>query len=152
MELSFASEKGYATPKVDIRGVVFKENKILLVREKADQAWALPGGWADISYSPSEVAVKEIEEESGYIVTPKRLLAVMDKKFHHHPPEPYHVYKFFIECELTGGEAKSGLETLEVGFFNRNDIPLLSLERNTPEQIQTMFQFLDYPNKPVIID
>ncbi|UPK41607.1 NUDIX hydrolase [Paenibacillus pabuli] len=152
IKLHFGSETGYATPKVDIRGVVFQNDKILLVREKADNAWALPGGWADIGYSPSEVVVKEIEEESGYITTPKRVLAVLDKKFHNHPPEQYHVYKMFIQCEIAAGEPKGGVETLEVGFFNREEIPTLSLERNTPAQIQTMFQFLDNPQKTTIID
>lgn len=152
IKLHFGSETGYATPKVDIRGVVFQEGKILLVREKADNAWALPGGWADIGYSPSEVVVKEIEEESGLITTSKRILAVLDKKFHHHPPEQYHVYKIFIQCDIVSGDPKGGLETLEVGFFDRREIPALSLERNTPTQIQTMFQFLDDPQKAVIID
>ena len=78
----FANETGYATPKVDVRGIVFSEGKILLEKEKADGKWALPGGWGDIGYSPSEVAVKEVWEESGYVVEAKRLIAVIDKKFH----------------------------------------------------------------------
>lgn len=83
----FASETGYATPKVDVRGVVFQDNKILMVKEKIDGAWALPGGWADIGLSPKEVVVKEVREESGYEVQAVRLLGVYDKKFHDHPPE-----------------------------------------------------------------
>ncbi|MGF9699378.1 NUDIX hydrolase [Paenibacillus sp. MABNR03] len=152
ISLTFASDSGYATPKVDIRGVVFKENKILLVREKIDGAWALPGGWSDIGLSPSEVAVKEIKEESGFDVAPVRLLAVLDKKFHDHPPEPYHIYKMFIQCEITGGKAETGVETSAVQFFERHDLPELSLERNTPEQVKTMFEFLDHPAKEVILD
>lgn len=152
IELSFANERGYATPKVDIRGVVFKDNKVLLVQEKHDGDWALPGGWGDIGLSPSEVAVKEIKEEAGYEVRPVRLLAVLDKKFHHHPPEPYHVYKFFIQCEIVGGEAAAGLETSGVAFFEENHLPQLSLQRNTEEQIKTMFQFLRDPNKATIVD
>ncbi len=152
VELSFANERGYATPKVDIRGVVFEDNKILLVQEKLDGDWALPGGWGDIGLSPTEVAVKEIKEESGYEVKPVRLLAVLDKKFHHHPPEPYHVYKFFIQCEIVGGEAAEGLETSGVAFFEETQLPKLSLQRNTEEQIKLMFQFLEYPDKPAIVD
>jgi len=150
--LTFASDSGYATPKVDIRGVVFKGNKILLVREKLDGAWALPGGWADIGYSPSEIAVKEVKEESGYDVAPVRLLAVLDKKFHDHPPEPYHVYKFFILCKIVGGEAAGGVETSAVDFFEMDQLPELSAERNTKKQIQTMFEFLENPNKEIILD
>ena len=110
--LTFASDSGYATPKVDIRGVVFKDNKILLVQEKS----MVPGpcqGWSDIGLSPSEVAVKEIKEESGFDVVPLRLLAVLDKKFHRHPPEPYHIYKMFIRCEITGGTAETGVKPVQ---------------------------------------
>ncbi|MNJ36998.1 hypothetical protein D3C77_318030 [compost metagenome] len=152
IELSFANERGYATPKVDIRGVVFKDNKVLLVREKHDGGWALPGGWGDIGLSPSEVAVKEIKEEAGYEVRPVRLLAVLDKKFHQHPPEPYHVYKIFIQCEIVGGEAAAGLETNGVAFYEENHLPQLSLQRNTEEQIKTMFGFLRNPDQPTIVD
>jgi ADP-ribose pyrophosphatase YjhB (NUDIX family) len=152
IHLSFANEKGYATPKVDIRGVVFENNKILLVKEKIDGAWSLPGGWGDIGYSPSEVAVKEIKEESGFEAEPVRLLAILDKKFHNHPPEPYHVYKIFIQCRIIGGHALSGVETSEVGFFEENELPDLSSERNTEKQIRTMFEFHKDPKKKVIID
>ncbi len=152
IKLTFASDTGYATPKVDVRAVVFQDDQVLLVREKMDGAWALPGGWADIGYSPAEIAVKEVREEAGYDVEPVRLLAVMDKKFHGHPPEPYHVYKLFIQCKIIGGEALSGVETSEVAFFDRDCLPELSQERNTEAQIQTMFEFLHHPAKEVIID
>lgn len=152
IKLTFASDTGYATPKADIRGVVFRDGKLLLVREKHDGAWALPGGWADIGLSPSEIAVKEIKEESGFEAAPVRLLAVLDKKFHGHPPEPYHVYKLFIQCDITGGSAKSGVETSAVGFFGEDELPALSVERNTEAQLRTMFEFLRDPDKPVILD
>nr|WP_240463913.1 NUDIX hydrolase [Paenibacillus apiarius] len=152
IELAFAAEDGYATPKVDIRGVVFKDDRILLVREKADGAWSLPGGWADIGFSPAEIAVKEIQEESGYETEAVRLLAIMDKRLHHHPPEPYHVYKLFIQCRVVGGEALSGVETSAVRFFREDELPELSVERNTARQIRTMFEFLRQPDKPVILD
>jgi ADP-ribose pyrophosphatase YjhB (NUDIX family) len=150
--LTFASDTGYATPKVDIRGVVFQDGKILLVREKIDGYWSLPGGWADIGYSPSEVAVKEIKEEAGFDVKPQRLLAVLDKKFHNHPPEPYYIYKIFFRCEITGGEAHGGLETSEVRFFGEHELPELSVKRNTEKQIRTMFEFWHNPDKAVIWD
>lgn len=152
IKLSFADDKGYSTPKVDIRGVIFQEGKILMVREKNDGKWALPGGWADIGYSPSEVAAKEIWEESGFEARPVRLLAVMDKKFHGHPPDPYHIYKLFILCEISGGEAAGGVETSEVGFFGEEELPELSVSRNTEAQIRTMFEYLRDPDKPVLLD
>ncbi|BBI36438.1 NUDIX hydrolase [Cohnella abietis] len=152
ISLTFASELGYATPKVDVRGVIFRENKILLVREKHDGSWALPGGWADVGFSPSEIAVKETKEEAGFDVVPVRLLAVLDKKFHNHPPGAYHVYKMFIRCEIVGGQAEAGVETSDVDFFSLDNLPELSLERNTVEQIQAMFDFLENPDKEVILD
>ncbi|KAA9005514.1 NUDIX hydrolase [Paenibacillus spiritus] len=152
IELAFAADKGYTTPKVDIRGVVFREGRILMVREKSDGGWSLPGGWADIGLSPKEVAVKEIREESGFETRAVRLLAVMDKKFHGHPPEPYHIYKLFILCEITGGAAAGSVETSETGFFAEEELPPLSLQRNTERQIRTMFDFWRNPGLPVILD
>lgn len=148
----FANETGYATPKVDVRGIVFSEGKILLVKEKADGKWALPGGWGDIGYSPSEVVVKEVWEESGYIVEAKRLIAVIDKKFHPHPPSPYYIYKHFILCQLVGGQATTGIETSEVQFFSEDALPPLSLGRNTESQIHLAFKYLHNPEEPVYFD
>lgn len=148
----FANETGYATPKVDIRAVSFRDNKILMVKEKTDESWALPGGWADIGYTPSEVAVKEVKEESGFDVKPIKLLGVLDKKCHPHPPSPYHVYKMFIQCEIIGGEPAEGIETSAVGFFSENELPTLSIERNTKSQIEMLFRNLENPNETVYLD
>lgn len=136
----FANETGYATPKVDIRAVIFENDQILMVREKSDGKWALPGGWADIGLSPSEVAIKEVKEEAGLDVRTVRLLAVLDKKFHEHPPSPYHVYKLFVLCEIVGGQAVAGTETDAVKFFGEDELPELSTERNTEDQVKTAFR------------
>lgn len=149
----FASETGYATPKVDVRGVIYNnEGKLLLVREREDGGWALPGGWADIGLSPKEVVVKEVEEEAGLEVKPVRLLGVMDKKFHNHPPSPFHVYKMFIHCEIVAGEATAGMETSEVDFFAENQLPNLSLDRNTPEQIRCLFERVRIQDLEALLD
>ncbi|UZW66684.1 NUDIX hydrolase [Priestia flexa] len=148
----FANETGYATPKVDVRAVIFKGNKILMVKEKLDDYWALPGGWADIGLTAKEVAVKEVREEAGYNVQPIKLLAVLDKKCHPHPPSPYHVYKLFIQCEITGGSGESGMETSDVGFFAEDELPPLSVERNTESQIKQMFDCVKEPNVPTYFD
>ncbi|WP_340372855.1 NUDIX hydrolase [Peribacillus sp. FSL E2-0218] len=148
----FANETGYATPKVDIRAAVFKDNKILMVREKTDDRWALPGGWADIGYTPGEVAVKEVKEESGFDVKAVRLLGVLDKKCHPHPPSPYHVYKIFIQCEVIGGQPREGVETSAVGFFAENALPVLSIERNTQAQIDMAFKSVRKPDRPIYFD
>lgn len=152
VENLFANETGYQTPKIDVRGVIFNENKLLMVQERLDGYWSLPGGWGDIGLTPSEVAVKEVKEESGFDVIPKRLLAVLDKKCHPHPPSPYHVYKIFIQCEIIAGTATSGMETKNVQFFPKDRLPKLSTERNTESQINMLFEFLTNPNKETIFD
>ena len=145
----FANETGYATPKVDIRAVIFKDNRILMVKENTDDCWALPGGWADIGLTPREVAVKEVKEESGFEVKPVKLLGVLDKKCHPHPPSPYHVYKLFIQCEIIGGKPTEGIETSAIDFFPEDELPALSIARNTRSQIEMAFRSLKNPEEPV---
>lgn len=148
----FTNETGYQTPKVDVRGVVFQNNEILLVKENEDDKWALPGGFCDIGLSPSENAVKEIKEESGYDVVPIRLLAVLDKNKHPHPPDAYHYYKIFILCGITGGKATLGIETNNIQFFSEDKLPPLSTHRNTESQINLLFEFLRNPEKQTLLD
>jgi ADP-ribose pyrophosphatase YjhB (NUDIX family) len=148
----FPGESGYPTPKVDVRGVVFQNDTILMVQEEIDGKWSLPGGWAEVGLSPGEMAVKEIKEESGYDTKPVRILAILDKNKHLHPPSPYHTYKIFIECEIIGGEPQTGMETIAVDFFRRDHLPDLSIERNTREQIEMMFGFLKDPQRQVLFD
>lgn len=148
----FASESGYPTPKVDVRGVVFEEGKLLLVRERSDGKWALPGGWADVGYTPKESVIKEIREETGLEVRAVRLLAVLDKKCHPHPPQPYYVYKIFIACERIGGQLQASLETSEAAYFGEDELPELSLDRNTESQIRSMFEYMRNPSKEIVLD
>lgn len=148
----FASEKGYQTPKVDVRAIIIKDNKILMVKEKLDGCWALPGGWADVGYTAGEVAVKEVKEEAGLDVLPVKLLAVLDKKCHPHPPSPYHIYKLFILCDCIGGQAEAGMETSDVGYFAEESLPELSVERNTESQIRLMFEYVREPHKHCLFD
>ena len=149
----FAREQGYATPKVDVRGVVFRDGKILLIKERLDDRWSLPGGWADPGQSPSESVVREIFEESGYEAQARRLLAVYDRSKHpHEPPSPFHIYKLFFLCEITGGSPKTSYETTAVDFFAENDIPELSITRILPFQIARMFEHYRDPNLPTDFD
>ncbi|GEO04288.1 putative ADP-ribose pyrophosphatase YjhB [Adhaeribacter aerolatus] len=148
----FTNEIGYQTPKTDVRAVVFKDGKILMVREKIDNCWSLPGGWADVGFSPGEVAVKETREEAGLEVKPTKILAVLDKKCHPHPPSPYHTYKIFILCETIGGTLQEGSEILAAEYFDRTELPELSTERGTVSQVQLMFEFLDNPAKATVFD
>lgn len=139
----FGLEEGYLTPKVDVRGVVFREEKILLVKETIDNKWSLPGGWADVGYTASEVVKKEVQEESGLHVDVTRLLAVLDKKCHAHPPDIYYVYKMFFLCKEVGGQLTGSMETSEARFFSLDDLPELSTGRVTKKQIEMMFELKD---------
>ncbi|MBN1598410.1 MAG: NUDIX hydrolase [Bacteroidales bacterium] len=148
----FASEKGYQTPKVDVRGVVFRHGKILMVKEKIDGKWTLPGGWADVGLSPFENVVKEVNEEAGIEVKPVKLLAVIDKQKNNYPLDAFHIYKLFILCEDSGQRTSKGMETDDVSWFSRNKIPQLSENRISKEQIAQMFEFYDNPTKEIICD
>lgn len=148
-----ALENDYVTPKVDVRAVVFNDkNEILLVKEHSDGFWSLPGGWADIGYSPKEVAEKEVAEETGLTVKATRLLAVMDKKCHPHPPALHYAYKIFILCEITGGAFTSAFDILDRGFFPQDKLPPLSEERVLKSQINLMYEYKNDPDKKAIID
>jgi ADP-ribose pyrophosphatase YjhB (NUDIX family) len=137
-------ETGYATPKVDVRGVVFREGRVLLVKETIDGRWSLPGGWADTFLTASENTVKEIHEESGYEARAVRLLAVYDKARHHPPsPNPLSIYKIFFLCEITGGAPQESMETSDVGFFSLEELPPLSTGRTTEDEIIRMAELVD---------
>src|ERR1700738_4585093 len=149
----FENQSGYATPKVDVRGVVFQSGRLLLVRERTDGLWTLPGGWADVNDSPSEAVEREVLEESGFQAKAERLLAVLDRAKHgNEPPFPFHVYKLFILCRLAGGEAKATMETTGVEFVGENEIPPLSVSRVTREQIQFCFDARKNPDGPCRFD
>ncbi len=148
----FASESGYATPKVDVRGVAFRRDAILLVKEREDGLWTLPGGWADVDVSPSEAVVREVYEESGYRTRATKLLAVLDRNKHPHTPMPFHVYKLFFRCQLVGGKPSHSVETSDVGFFREGEIPALSISRVTPDQITRMFEHLRHHDWPTDFD
>jgi ADP-ribose pyrophosphatase YjhB (NUDIX family) len=149
----FAKQSGYATPKVDVRGAVFRDDRILLVRERSDGRWALPGGWADINQSASEAMIREIREEAGFEVAVQKLAAVYDRGRHdHNPPFPFHVYKMFFLCDITGGAAQPSEETSAVDFFPLDALPELSLGRVLPKQIQRMFEHRARPDLPTDFD
>lgn len=146
-------KNGYKTPKVDVRAVVFnREGRILLVREKVDGCWSLPGGWADVGYTPRQVAEKECFEEAGLTVKASRLLAVMDKTAQQMPPEFEYVYKLFIWCDAVDQQVVAGSETSEVGWFGEFQLPELSKPRNLESQIRTMFEFLRGERNDVYLD
>ena len=141
----FTHQSGYPTPKVDVRAVIFNSDKILLVKEKMDGKWSMPGGWADQHLNISENLIKESKEEAGVDVRPEKVLALLDRKKHNYPPIPFGCYKIFVKCELLGGEFEGNTETSDSGFFSLDNLPPLSTERVTEEQIHLCFKNRDIP-------
>jgi ADP-ribose pyrophosphatase YjhB (NUDIX family) len=137
---------------VDVRAAVFRDDQVLLVREREDGGWTLPGGWADVGESPGIAAVREVKEEAGMDVRPTKLAAVYDRNRHGHPPIPYHAYKLFFLCEITGGAPATSYETTEVAFFPEDDLPPLSLARVTPGQLRHLFDHYRHPEWPTSFD
>jgi len=147
----FRREAGPATPKIDVRAAVISENKILLVKERGD-GWTLPGGWVDPGESPSEAAVRETKEESGYDVEAVRLMAIYDRDKQGHPRCPFHVYKLILLCKLVGGSAGTSLETEAASFFHEHELPALSESRVLLSQVKRAFAFARDPNLPADFD
>jgi len=146
-------KNGYKTPKVDVRAVVFNpDGQILLVQEKVDGFWSLPGGWADVGYTPRQIAEKECFEEAGLTVKATRLLAVIDKTAQKMPPEFEYVYKLFIWCEPMDTHIAAGEETTGVNWFNEHDLPELSKPRVIESQIHLMFEYFRREKTEVFLD
>lgn len=153
IQLIIQEKNGYKTPKVDVRAIVFNpEGQILLVQEKVDNCWSLPGGWADVGYTPAQIAEKECFEEAGLTVKAKRLLAVVDKTAQQMPPEFEYVYKLFILCEAVDDQIAAGNETLDVAWFDEYKLPVLSNPRVIESQIHMMFEYFRGERTEVFLD
>ena len=153
VKIAIEENNGYKTPKVDVRAVVFNaEGQILLVREKVDGGWTLPGGWADIGYTPRMIAEKECFEEAGLKVKAQNLLAVLDKTAQNMPPAFEYVYKLYIRCEPLDDQLSAGAETDGVGWFSENEIPPLSEPRTIESQIHLMFEYYRGERSEVYLD
>lgn len=150
----FQRETGYATPKVDVRGAVFQGDRILLVKEREDGLWTLPGGWVDVGEPPSRAIEREVFEESGYQTQAVKLLALYDRDHprHAHPPLRHHVYKLFFQCNLLSCTPTSSMETEAAEFFAEDEIPDLSLGRVVPSQIKRLFEHYRNPDLPTDFD
>lgn len=150
---SFSMQAGYATPKVDVRAAVFRAGKILLVQERVDGCWSLPGGWADLGELPSAMVEREVREESGYLVNAQKLLAVLDAN-RADPTrwEFYHAYKLVFRCEIVGGEPTPSMETLAVDFFDPRSLPPLSTARTNQRIIDEVYAHLVDPARPTTFD
>jgi ADP-ribose pyrophosphatase YjhB (NUDIX family) len=153
-ERILALEAGHATPKIDVRGVVFRDGRILLVRERDGGGWSLPGGWADVGETPGQAVAREVREESGWDVRPVRLLGLYDRDRWGFPPHAWSVWKAFLLCELVGDAgAALGHETTDAAFFARDALPEpLRFGDATARQIARCFEHLDHPEWPADFD
>ena len=155
IEAVFARQSGYATPKLGVRGAVFRDDRLLLVRQTADEnRWTLPGGWADVNESPTEAVTREVREESGLEVRAIKLAAVWDRTRHPHGVvQPFNVWRLFLLCETVSGEPQAGPETSEVAFFAEHELPSdLSTRRVLLPQLKRMFEHMRRPELPTDFD
>lgn len=148
----FDMQPGYATPKVDVRAACFREGKILMVRERRDGRWCLPGGWADVGDSPKEAAVREVREEAGYTSVAAKLIAVWDSRSRGNILVPFHAYTLIFRCDITGGEPVDNHETDAAEFFARDALPPLSVPRTVTPQLAECFAHWDDPGRPTWFD
>ena len=143
----FRLQPGYATPKIDIRGAIVRDGKILLVRERVDGRWCMPGGWVDVGESPSEAVTREVREESGFLTVARKVVGVYDANRSGTPLEFFHAFKVVFLCEITGGEATPSDETTEVAFFDPASLPELSENRTGPRHIEEAFRHVSDPSR-----
>ena len=147
----FCSEIGYQTPKIDTRAAVFKDKKILLVKEK-DGRWSLPGGCANVDISVTENVIKEVKEEAGLDVSPELIIAVQDREKHNRPVYAYKVCKIFFLCSVKGGRFAENIETTESRYFGVDELPGLAEEKNNKEQIEMCFEAYAAENWKTLFD
>jgi ADP-ribose pyrophosphatase YjhB (NUDIX family) len=152
VRVAFAPCLGYPTPKVDVRAVVFRDGELLLVRERRSGRWTFPGGWADVGDTPSLAAERETLEESGFRVRAEKLLALLDKSRHEHPPSVDYAYKVLVRCRLEGGAPVTSHEIDAVGFFPGDAVPDLDLDRTTPGQVALAWAHYADPSRPTDFD
>lgn len=149
---NFSAQPGYATAKIDVRGAVVRDGRILLVQERRDQRWCMPGGWADVGDMPSEMVAREVWEESGFEVVPRRLIGVYDANRHGRPLELYHAYKVVFMCEITGGEPRTSDETMGVDFFSFDSLPPLSEHRTSERHLADVRAHISDACLPPVFD
>lgn len=142
----FLGDESYQTPKIDTRAAIFKDNRILLVREKKTQEWSLPGGWNDYDQTTAQNCVKEAREEAGRIVEPIKIIAVQDRNHHNKPVIATNITKIFYLCKEISGKFTPNDETDTCDYFNLDNLPKLSLGRNTKEQIAMCFDANNDPD------
>lgn len=149
---AFLAHPGYATPKIDVRGAVMNAGRILLVREKSDGCWCMPGGWADVGDIPSEMVAREVREESGIEVTARKVVGVFDANRSGRPLEFYHAFKVVFLCERVSGEPHPGDETTAAAYWGLDALPPLSTNRTNVRHLQEVFAHVADPLRATAFD
>lgn len=147
----FCCEIGYQTPKLDTRAAIFRDGKILLVKEN-NGTWSLPGGWVDVTLSVKENIIKEVKEEAGLDISADLVIAVQDREKHNLPVYAYRVCKIFLLCSVLGGSFEKNIETVESRYFGIDELPLLAEEKNNREQVKMCFEAYHSENWKTLFD
>ncbi len=148
----FLQQPGYATPKIDVRGAVIRDGKILLVKEKMDGKWCMPGGWVDVGDAPASAVAREVWEESGFKVKPVKVIAVIDANRTGRPLSLFHAFKIIFLCDITGGEARTSIETDAVDFFEFDHVPELSPNRTNQKHLAEVHEHILDAHRPTAFD
>jgi ADP-ribose pyrophosphatase YjhB (NUDIX family) len=138
LDLFRSSDQGYVTPKLDVRMAVFREHSVLLVRERADGLWSLPGGFVDVGDSPSEAAMRETREEAGVVARVRRLAGIFDNRLHPDcPAHLFHIHKLVFVGEVDASAVpRAGSEASDAAFHALAALPELSLGRTLPVHLR----------------
>jgi ADP-ribose pyrophosphatase YjhB (NUDIX family) len=149
---NFLSERGYATPKIDVRAAIFESNHILLVQEKVDHCWSMPGGWADVNEVPSKMIEREILEESGLIAKAEKVVGIYDANHDREPLTVYHAYKIVYLCRQVDGSLRGSDETITARFFPIDQLPPFSGTRTDERHVKEAFQHSLDPGRPTYFE
>lgn len=147
----FCNETGFQTPKIDTRGVIFRDGKILLVKEKSGE-WSLPGGWMDVNQTIRSNTEKEVKEEAGLDVEAERIIALLDRNRYNTPMYAYNICKVFVLCRLKGGEFSENSETVASGYFSLDELPPLCNDKTTRAQVELCFDAVANDNWNPVFD
>lgn len=149
---ALSAQEGYVTPKVDVRGAVFRDDKILLVKEITDGLWSLPGGWADVNEAPSRMVEKEVQEETGLTVAARKIIGVYEANHDRQPINVFHSYKILFLCDYLNGEAHPSYETPDVEYYPIDQLPPLSLNRTRETYIMEAYRHHCDSSLPAVFD
>ncbi len=152
IERIFLTQKGYATPKVDVRAAIIEHGTILLVQENTDGKWAMPGGWADVGDYPAKAAIREVFEESGYNVEVLKVIGVFDANRTGRNLDFFHAVKIVYLCKIIGGSPRPSNETLDVKFFDFNNLPEFSEFRTNQKHINEILKHIANPDSPTYFE